>query len=72
MRQVLHHGNKLVRLINDLSAGFEEIESVIDKSRVTLLVTLRHFVHIGFSFIFQTVNLFRHHTLIEHGLYHVL
>ena len=34
-----------------------------------MVLYLSDWTNIGFSFIFLTVNLFRHSTIIEHGLY---
>ena len=42
------------------------IESQLDKSRVKFMVTSPDWTNIGVSFIFLTVNLFRHPSLIGH------
>ena len=47
------------------------VESVLDKSYVVghvMVLYSPNWTNIGFSFILLTINLFRHHTLIEHGL----
>ena len=43
---------------------------MLDKSRIghVMVQYLPDWTNIGFSFILLTVNLFRHPTLIEHGL----
>ena len=72
--------NNMAQASNDtafFNNGFEhyysEIQSVLDKSSYVvghvMALYSPDWTNIRFSFIFLTVNLFRHPTLIEHGLY---
>ena len=48
------------------------LESVLDKSSYVVghvMLLYSPWTITGFSFILLTVNLFRHPTIIEHGLY---